>query len=336
MGDDSVIDYSGNEDWDDNDDFLSEDEQLFLGEAPTDHSNYLYDYYVESIITGITASHNLQKKANLLTEESLKTNFKDSKDVDTDIVLYAQKLLRANNRINAIVMTLYGYCEERKKFWHNCSVDVYKQYFPILKENYLERNSHSETIDFLKSEYLYFFSYELNALNATHNTIALDDRLKMYDYISRLNLTNLEFFKVHQQRKLDFISTEIHMAGYQLEAVKKKNNIKISLIKIPERKPEEEIPDEPLNISNLPSFNLEERFELFRRLGFEKTLIGLDTTKKNKNMLLGLIMGFSVDNAKKLLDGTYKSNLDEEKRKSRKAEIIEKVDDFLYRNEIKL
>lgn len=333
MADNSSIDYSGERR---KDDFLSEDEQLFLEESQLnkDSSVTFYDIFVNSIITGVITSHNLQKKANLLSDKSLKMGFKESELLHEEIILYAKKMVLVNKTISDKALELYDYCEENNKFWHNCSVDIYKKHFPALQKYYLERNPQSKTIDFLKSEYIYFFSDVFNGLNATHNAIAIDDKLKMMDYISRLNLDTLEFFNVVKQRKLDYITDEIGKAGYAIEAVKKKKNIKVSLIKV-ETKPIEEELEKTLEISNLPAFNLEERFEIFRRLGFEKDLIKLVTAKKNKNVLLALIMGCSVDNARKFLDDRYKSNLDEEKRKVRKAEIIEKIDDFLYRNNIK-
>lgn len=335
-----VIDYSGGDDWDEfNDDFLSENEQNFLeaSEVNSDTSNSKFDSFFAMILTGVTTSHNLKKKSDLLVEESAQSDFKRSMTIDEDIMMYAKKMYMANKTVGDLAMKLYEYCEENNKFWHNCSVNVYKNHFQELKDFYLLKYPNSEIIDFLKSEYLYFFSDEFNGLNATHNSIApYDNKLQMVDYISRLSIDTFEFFSIVKQRKLDFVADEIQKAGFTIVAVKAKKNIKVNILKTNEANTIEEIPDEPLEISNLPSFNLEERFELFRRLGFEKSLIGLDTTKKNKNMLLGLIMGFSVDNAKKLLDGTYKSNLDEEKRKLRKADIIEKVDDLLFRNKLKL
>ena len=46
-------------------------------------------------------------------------------------------------------------------------------------------------------------------------------------------------------------------------------------------------------------------------------------------MLLGIIMGVSVENAKKLLNGTYKLNSDKEKTKIRKAEITNESYNFV-------
>ena len=68
----------------------------------------------------------------------------------------------------------------------------------------------------------------------------------------------------------------------------------------------------------------------------EKALFSLDTTKKNKNILLGLIMGISVDNAKKLLDGTYKKSSDPDKNKAKSLEITSEIKDFFERNKMKI
>lgn len=333
MMENEVYDFTENQH--DDEDFLSDDELDFLGASePIDDGEDLtlyYDSFFHAILTGVTLHHNLQKKINLLVEKSANASFNESKSINEETIALSKKMFNAGNTINQLVMATYDFCEKENKFWHGCSLEVYKDYYPVLKENYKTKFPDSEEVDFLKSEYVYFIEEEINGLNTNHNTIALDDKLKLVDYISKLNIDNMEFFNVVKQRKQDFIADEIAKHGFTIE-ISQKN--KIELVKTPERIEDNE--DVPLNISNLPKFNLEQRYEIFKQLGFEKTLLSLDTLKKNKNTLLALILGSNVDNAKKLLDGTYKISSDKEKNKMRSAEIIEVVEGFFERNNIKI
>ena len=158
------------------------------------------------------------------------------------------------------------------------------------------------------------------------------DSLLLFDYVRFLDNRNREYFNVIKQRKLDFITEEILKKGFTVEVIQKKKEILINLVPIIENNFE----DAELNLSQLPAYNLEQRYELLVQLGFESIISKLDTSKNSKNMLLGIIMGVSVENAKKLLNGTYKLNSDKEKTKIRKAEITNEIKDFFERNKIKL
>ena len=197
MSDREVTDYSGNWDWE-------------------------YGSFFSAILTGVTLSHNLNKKINLLIEESAISSFEKSKTIQGEIVEMSKKMFAANKTINELIIKTYEFCEKEKKFWHNSSLDVYKQYFPVLKENYKVKYPESEEIDFLKNEYHYFLCEDINGLNTIHNTIGSDDKLKVVDYVSRLNIDNEEFFNVNRQRKLDFVRDEIAKSGFIIEVSKKK------------------------------------------------------------------------------------------------------------------
>lgn len=330
-----VIDYTG--DWEDDDDldFLSDGELDFLEASTPDYKaeggGLTYDDFFHSILTGVTLSHNLQKKINLLTEESANASFSRSETINGQIIEMAKKMFMADKTINQLIRGAYVVFEQDNRFWHNSSIDVYKNYYEILKDNYKKKYPDSEAIDFLKNEYTFFSNEDINGLNTTHNTIAIYDKLRIVDYVSRLNIDNKEFFNVVRQRKLDFVAGEIEKLGYRIEITKKK---KVKVVKASEPLPENLDADVELEISNIPNYNIEQRFELFKQLGFEKLLTGIDTSQKSKNMIVALLMGISVDNAKKLLNGTYKKSRDPEKDKSKTIEIAGEIKDFMERNEI--
>ena len=83
-----------------------------------------------------------------------------------------------------------------------------------------------------------------------------------------------------------------------------------------------------LNLKNIPNFTLQQRYNLFEQLGFDSIIHQLNTEKQGaKHKLLALILGISPDNAKHLLNGTYKEFTKEQQ---------EEVEEFLNRNKIKL
>lgn len=99
-------------------------------------------------------------------------------------------------------------------------------------------------------------------------------------------------------------------------------------LQIPEEKEEvNTIEINTLNLKNIPKFNLQQRYKIFTQLGYDKAIHTLDTSKSSKNKILALIMGISVDNAKHLLNNTYKEF---------KPEDIEEFDEYLERIKVKL
>jgi hypothetical protein len=93
-------------------------------------------------------------------------------------------------------------------------------------------------------------------------------------------------------------------------------------------KKEEVIIETPnLTLKDIPNFNLQQRYEIFTQLGYDKAIHTLDTSKSSKNKIIALLMGISVDNAKHLINGTYKEF---------KPEDIEEFDEYLERIKVKL
>lgn len=337
MNEDSVIDYSGEEF---GKDFLNDNELDFVFASMSLNDTDVqgegeagYNSIVSAIITGVTASHNLKKLASETLEKSSKRKF-DGENIDLDAFDAAKKMLYTNKTISELVMKLFELCEEQNKFWHNCSVNVYKYHFESLKKNYTKKYLHATFADFLRHEYVFFSSEDLNGLNTIHSTIAKDDMLTMVDYISRLNLDNLEFFKIGRQRKLDFLEEQLQSEGLKPILAQTKKGFKVGFETIKDS--EREADEQTLGLSNLPSYNLEERYEIFTRLSFEKTIMSLDAPKASKDKLAALILGCSIENAKKLLNGTYKNKEDKKLRDARRLEITGIIDDFLQHNKIKM
>ena len=94
-----------------------------------------------------------------------------------------------------------------------------------------------------------------------------------------------------------------------------------------EKKEEVIIETPDLTLKDIPKFNLQQRYEIFTQLGYDKAIHTLDTSKSSKNKILALLMGISVDNAKHLINGTYKEF---------KPEHIGEFEEYLERIKVKL
>lgn len=87
-----------------------------------------------------------------------------------------------------------------------------------------------------------------------------------------------------------------------------------------------ETPD--LSLKNIPNFNLQQRYDIFKRLGLDIKILQIDTNKQTStHKILALIMGISPDNAKHLLNDTYKDY---------KLEDREDLEEYLARIQVKL
>jgi hypothetical protein len=287
-----------------------------------------------AIQNGVSLSISLKNKIKRLIKSPHDLNPFMKVERENEFIKLNKELILSNKTINQLIITMYNLCDEHFIFWHNSDVLVYRNYYHLIKDNYLKELLNSNELDFLKNEYKHFFIDEINSINVSYTFLDTDfkDSLLMFNYVKFLNNKNREFLNLVKQRKLDFITEEIFKRGFTVEVVQKKKEILINLVPIIENNFE----DAELNLSQLPPYNIEQRYELLVQLGIESNISKLDTSKNSKNMLLGLIMGVSVDNAKKLLNGTYKLNSDKEKTKIRKAEITNEIKDFFERNKIKL
>lgn len=92
----------------------------------------------------------------------------------------------------------------------------------------------------------------------------------------------------------------------------------------PKEEPFTKTPD--LNLKNIPKFNLQQRFYLFQKLNFDNGIHQIETElQKSKHKVLALIIGISLDNAKHLLNGTYKDLTPEQKEEVEEYLLLQKV-----------
>ncbi|MDU8885210.1 hypothetical protein RXV94_03495 [Yeosuana sp. MJ-SS3] len=69
----------------------------------------------------------------------------------------------------------------------------------------------------------------------------------------------------------------------------------------------QEFPEQNLNKKGLPKFNIQTRYELFKKIGGEKIIDNIIChNEKGKGLILGSIMDISPDNARHLVSKTYK------------------------------
>lgn len=300
----------------------------------------VYDALITLISTGVSLSHTISKKTKLLSTKINVASLPSHKESQLNkLKQLITKLGTCNRTISEYVMDIYEYCEKTNRFWHNSSVKTYESYYTYLKKMYLQKFKEAIELDFLKSEYKYFIrvNTEDREINPTHNSIKETDEMAFVGYYKWLNADEREFLNVVNQRKLDFISNKILELGYYIQFIKEKEELFLNFIPVNNEKNDfDTLDEEILSKSNLPSFSLSERFELTSRLGITKKIESLDILKKEKNKLLALVMNCSVDNARKLMDTTYKKVVDKSKEVERIKNINAEVDDYLYRNKIKL
>ncbi|GAA4776778.1 MULTISPECIES: hypothetical protein [Flavobacterium] len=337
MGDNIVHDFSG-----DDEDFLSEEELEFLEDSSPkyildseEEINIELKNFSEAYHSGLSLSNSLERKIKRLIKKSHVLDDEEEEKVRKKFLDLSNKMVVCNKKISELIRIIYEFCEANDKFWCYSSVDVYKSNYSVLKVIFSEKYPISNELDFLKSEYQYFYLNKENKVNVVHKEITNKYLNGFLYFNSKLDFENDMFFSLVNQRKIDFIAEEIKSHGFQIEALQDGDEIKINLIPIVESFIDND-EDTSLNLSQLPSYSLAERYEILVQLGIENIISKLDTSKNSKNMLLGLIMGVSVENAKKLLNGTYKLNPDKEKAKIKKAEITNEIKDFMERNKIKL
>ena len=83
-----------------------------------------------------------------------------------------------------------------------------------------------------------------------------------------------------------------------------------------------------LKLKNIPNFNLQQRFYIFQKLELDNHIHKIDTDKQSsKHKILAILMGISPDNAKHLVNNTYKDLTPEQQAE---------VDEYLLLQKIKL
>ncbi|RXP64548.1 hypothetical protein EC396_00810 [Lutibacter sp. HS1-25] len=295
-----------------------------------------YDGYIALINGAVVLSSKMEKRFYFLADKICQPEHINNTSLKKEFEELVYKNGKCTDSLTEDVISIYEYCEKTNRFWHNSSLKVYELYYPNLLEAYLEKFKNSEELDFLKFEYEYYL--KINTKNRKNNTIyssGIDrDDMLFIGYFQFLNQDEKEFFNINTSKKLDFISSKILELGYYIQFSKEKKEVYLNLIPVKNEKSDfDKLDEEVIDKSNLPSFSLLERYALIKRFGINKLVTDSKTLKKEKNKLLALIMDCSIDNARKLLDNTYKLK-DKEKNKVRETLIEEKIDEFLFRNKI--
>lgn len=344
---DEVIDYSGNFDEnefnneDDDNDFISDEEREMIELAESqffdeEENNLIAESTVYHISTGISAIVNLQKKIDELVDKSSKSTYQESLIINDEIMEISKKIYISSKTVNDLIMGFYKFTDEHNIFWSDCSFEVYKNHLETIKNKYCKYFPDSKSIDFYRHEYFSIIDPNKNP-NFIHDKLSTS-RINIVDYKPYLTIPNQEFFNINRQRKLDYITDTLEIWGLRLVQSSDGKIVFVGydLDNKPIHTPKDFGEVEDLSLANLPSFKVEHRYKLFQLLGFENAILKIDTQKKSKDALVALILGISLDNAKKLLSGTYKKTTDRNKDKAKDDEILEEIQEYLYRNKIKL
>ncbi|WP_179348037.1 hypothetical protein [Winogradskyella pacifica] len=290
------------------------------------------DFYElsSSIHTGVLLHIKLTEKLNNINPESASKN---------EVLNLILQINSTSESVNSLIKDVYHYSGVTNTFWLHCPLTTYRNYSQTLKSTYLTKHEGSTDLDFHKHEYLFFLKNtkkeKYNNTNHIHNSLKTKDLFLITEYYKVIDYETEELLQINNQRKLDFISNEIFDLGYIIQLAKTKKDVYINLIPVPETNDFEKLDETVLSKSQLPNFSLIERYEMLDQLGFIKKLHEITEVKKSKNKLLAITMNCSVDNARKLLDNTYKVK-NRELNKARKVNSEEEVQGFFRRNDINI
>jgi len=210
------------------------------------------------------------------------------------------------NKINKAFADATEICQKRKFFWRYSPIEVYKDNLERLKANYLAKIKDSTELDFLKFEYKYTYSDDNNEVNFNYKTIIPIDYLSVVNFKRYLTAENLEVLSMIRLKKLEFLNGLLKNIGYSIE-FSDEGKEEIEIVETGS------LEESKLNLSNLPKFNVQQRYQLFKRLGYDKAIDILDTDKQMaKYSIIALIMGINPDNAKQLYNNSYRQISDKD------------------------
>lgn len=215
-------------------------------------------------------------------------------------VAYVNSYSNLKLEFNEMIKVVYEFSKANNYYWKDCSVEVYIEYYEKLKENFLKENSYANDLDFLKFEYERLISENEEDEKASNSTFLNKDYFLYVPYRKYFTEENKTFFNLEKVKKIGFLKNELGQIGYGVELYTIGNSTKVKIIELESAKVER------LSLSGLPNFNLRQRYELFRKLGFEDIITKLNTTKQmSRYKIIALIMGINPDNAKQLQNKTY-------------------------------
>lgn len=229
-------------------------------------------------------------------------------------------------KLNNTFWSLFDFSIKNNFFFCYSNLDTYKFYYDVFFKNYKRISHDADIISFLKYEYEYHYAFERrdflidssNRTNFVHRT-RFNDHFSYLEFYPNLFERNKLKIKLENEKILKFIKEEINKQGFQI--VKKSGNDEIELLDfdLKSQSLENFYPEPEINKKGLPKVNVQTRYHLFKSLGYEDAIIKLKCENPiAKSKLLAILLNISIDNARHLLNGTYKhiySNKDEEKIK---------------------
>ncbi|WP_291287169.1 hypothetical protein [Flavobacterium sp.] len=247
--------------------------------------------FIDKIMAVIT---NELKLYDVLSDDK---QFKQAMAKQVKYVLSCSKL---KAELNESIKLIFRFSKAHNYYWKDCSCEVYIYHYNIIKNEFLKSNSFANEIDFIKYEYERLLSENDSDSNITDSQFLSKDYFLYMNYRKYFSDENKQFFELEKSKKLSFLKNELGHLGFGLEPYTLGSSIKIKIIELESAKLEK------LTLSNLPNFNVRQRYELYKKFGFNATIEKTDAPQMSKYKMTALIMGISPDNAKQLHNETYR------------------------------
>lgn len=247
--------------------------------------------FLEKIMSVIT------KELDLFDELSSENQIKKAIKNQTRYVLYYSKL---TEELNESLKIIFIFSKKENYYWKDCSCEVYIYHYTKIKEEFLKSNFYANEVDFIKYEYERLLSENNSDSNITDSQFLSKDYFLYMNYRKYFSEENKQFFELEKSKKLTFLKNELGHLGFGLEPFILGASIKIKIIELESAKLEK------LSLSSLPNFNVRQRYELYKKLGFNTIIEKMDAPQMSKYKMTALIMGINPDNAKQLHNETYR------------------------------
>ena len=247
--------------------------------------------FIDKIMAVIT---NELKLYDVLSDDK---QFKEARAKQVKYVISCSKL---KAELNESIKIIFRFSKAHKYYWKDCSCEVYIFHYVKIKDEFLKSNSFANEIDFIKYEYERLLSENDSDSNVTDFQFLGKDYFLYMNYRKYFSDENKQFFELEKSKKLSFLKNELGHLGFGLEPYTLGSSIKIKIIELESAKLEK------LNLSNLPNFNVRQRYELYKKFGFNSTIEKMNAPQMSKYKMTALIMGISPDNAKQLHNETYR------------------------------
>jgi hypothetical protein len=267
---------------------VKEQDEIFLELSETVMSTMAFIDKITSVI---------KKELDLYDALSDYKQFKKAMQNQTQYVISCSKL---KEELNETLKLIFKFSKKENYYWKDCSCEVYIYHYNIIKHEFLKSNSFANEIDFIKYEYERLLSENDSDSNITDSQFLSKDYFLYMNYRKYFSDENKQFFELEKSKKLSFLKNELGQLGFGLEPYTLGSSIKIKIIELESAKLEK------LSLSNLPNFNVRQRYELYKKFGFNATIEKTDAPQMSKYKITALIMGISPDNAKQLHNETYR------------------------------